>query len=310
VIHIGRMTKAGAALALLLFMAASASAAWETQYEHTFEQDVVGSGFAVVRQNVNTPSLELLNYMHGSGSMDAATLIRSNQSKISYYPQNRDTYLYLPKEDAYAQNISFLEQNEMVYSPMAMAYGTGYYAKNPIVYNSKLKEKTWGKNYQPEVFTSMHHQIEYASAFVKDVGVDLQCKEPTPKTLYNETTKKWTTFYSSSPENGVGLARMRIEEDVTEGAVHVGELVGPWKYPMIDIEEDYIGTFSIQKNMEFCANKYARKVRPDWLSCCIGGYGSMEDYDKEWGEEEIFDCTCRDVAWGDSWTDKSREQPL
>ena len=307
-IRIGRMTKAGAALVLLLFMAAKASAAWEKQYEHTFEQDVAGNGFAVVRQNVNTPSLKLLNYMHGSGSMDAATLIRSNQSKISYYPQNRDTYLYLPKEDAYAQNISFLEQNEMVYSPMAMAYGTGYYAKNPIVYNSKLKEKTWGKNYQPEVFTSMHHQIEYASAFNKDVGVDLQCKMPVPH--YYEFEPSSDKRYSSSPENGVGLARMRIEEDVTEGAVHVGELVGPWKYPMIDIEEDYIGTFSIQKNMEFCANKYARKVRPDWLSCCIGGYGSMEDYDKEWGEEEIFDCTCRDVAWGDSWTDKSREQPL
>jgi hypothetical protein len=32
--------------------------------------------------------------------------------------------------------------------------------------------------------------------------------------------------------------------------------------------------------------------------------------DETWGEEEIFDCTCRDVAWGDSWTDKSKEQPL
>ncbi len=295
------MTKAGVALALLLLMAASASAAWLKDYEHTFEQDVAGNGFAVVRQNVNTPDLELLNYMHGSGSMDAATLISSNQSRNKYYYQDLNTLVYRGYEYSYAQNISFLEQNEMVYSPMAMAYGTGYYAKNPIVYNSKLKEKTWGKNYQPEVQTSMHHQIEYASAFNKDVGVDLQCKEPVPTT---------TSKYSSSPENGVGLARMGIEEDVTEGAVHVGELVGPWKYPMIDIEEDYIGTFSIQKNMEFCANKYAKPVRADWLSCCIGGYGEMADEDKVWGEEEIFDCTCRDVAWGDSWTDKSREQPL
>jgi len=307
VIRIERMTKAAAVLALLLFIAAPASATWLTQYEHTFEQDVEGNGYAVVRQNVNTPTLELLNYMHGSGTMDAATLISSNQSFNKYYPQDLNTQVYQSPEYAYSANISLLEQNEMVYAPMAMAYGTGYYAKNPIVYNSKLKEKTWGKNYQPEVETSMHHQIEYASAFVKDVGVDLMCKEEVPVYWEYPTDHK---RYSSTPENGVGLARMRIEEDVTEGVVHVGELVGPWKYSMIEIDEDYVGTFSIQKNMEFCATKYTKPVRPDWLSCCIGGYDSMADDDKLWGEEAIFDCTCRDKAWGDAWPDKSREQPL
>jgi len=309
VIRIGRMMKAGAALALLLFMAASASAGWVQLYEHNFEQDVQGEGYAMVYQNVNTPTLELQNYMHGSGTMDAATLISSNESKIKYYPQDLNTQVYLPAEYAYSQNISFLEQNEMVYAPVAMAYGTGYYEKNPIVYNSKLKEKTWGKNYQCEVRTSMHHQIEYASAFVKDIGVDLECKQEVP--IYYEPDHK---RYSSSPENGVGIARMRIEEEVTEGTVHIGELVGgsltdpASKVAMIEIDENYVGTFKIQKNMEFCATKYAKKVRPDWLSCCIGGYESIEGDDKMWGEEEIFDCTCRDVAWGDSWSDKSREQ--
>jgi len=304
VIRVGRTMNAGAALVLLIFMAASASAGWVQLYEHNFEQDVEGEGYTMVYQNVNTPTLELQNYMHGSGTMDAATLISSNESKIKYYPQDLNTQVYLPAEYAYSQNISFLEQNEMVYAPVAMAYGTGYYEKNPIVYNSKLKEKTWGKNYQGEVRTSMHHQIEYAAAFKKDVGVDLQCKEPVPTT---------TSKYSSSHENGVGLARMRIEEEVTEGTVHIGELVAgsedyAWKDPKIEIEEDYVGTFKITKNMEYCATKYAKKVRPDWLSCCVGGYGEMEDYDRVWGEEEIFDCTCRDVAWGDSWPDKSKAQ--
>lgn len=303
-IHVKRTMRAGAVLAILIFMAASASAAWVKEYQHTFEQDVMGNGYAMVYQNVNTPTLELQNYMHGSGSMDAATLISSNESYNKYYPQDVNTHVYLPPEYAYSGNISFLEQNEMVYAPMAMAYGTGYYAEHPIVYNSKLKEKTWGKSYQEGV--SMHHQIEYASAFVKDVGVDLECKQPVPTT---------TSKYSSSPENGVGLTRMRIEEEVTEGTVHVGELVAgsedhAWKDPLIEIDENYVGTFTITKNMEFCATKYAKKVRPDWLSCCIGGYGSIESDDRMWGEEAIFDCTCRDVAWGDSWPDKSREQPL
>ncbi|HPJ30982.1 MAG TPA: hypothetical protein PLZ42_06270, partial [Methanothrix sp.] len=70
----------------------------------------------------------------------------------------------------------------------------------------------------------------------------------------------------------------------------------------------YIGTFKITKNMEICTSCSGSKPRDDWLSCCIGGYGSMEDYDKLWGEEEIFDCTCREKAWGESWNDTSRAQ--
>lgn len=271
------------------------------QYQQKFEQDVAGEGYSMVYQKVNTETLQLLNYMHGSGTMDSGTLIYSNQSSTGYYPQDEDTHEYLEKEIANTSDISFLEQNEMVYAPVAMAYGTGYYAKNPIVYNSKLKEKTVGKSYQEGV--SMHHQIEYASAFVKDIGVDLQCKEPT---------------YTDA---GLGLTRMKIEEEVTEGSIHIGQLMTEpdpdkrngehgWKNPLIEIDENYVGTFKLTKNMEVSMAKCVSKPRPDWLSCCIGGYGSMEDYDKEWGEEEIFDCTCRDVAWGDSWDDKSKEQPL
>jgi hypothetical protein len=273
--------------------------------EQKLEQDVAGEGYVMVYQKVNTETLQLSNYMHGSGTMDSATLIYSNQSSISGNPEDKNTGMYLPSVSVHAGNISFLEQNEMVYAPVAMAYGTGYYAENPIVYNSKLKEKTVGKSYQEGV--SMHHQIEYASAFVKDIGVDLQCKEPWPPSGY----------YSSNPKAGYGLARMRIEEEVTEGSIHVGQLMTDpkseehgWKNPLIEIDENYVGTFKLTKNMEVCVTKSASKPRPDWLSCCIGGYGAMEDYDRTWGEEEIFDCTCRDVAWGDSWEDKSKEQPL
>ncbi len=297
-------------LILTIFAAAPVWAAdnpegYYIKNEQKLEQDVEGEGYVMAYQKVNTKTLQLLNYMHGSGTMDTATLISSNQSTSSYCAQDKDTWVYLgSSKTAYHSNISFLEQNEMVYSPVAMAFGTGWYEKNPVVFNSKLKEKTVGKSYQEGV--SMHHQIEYASAFKKDLGVDLQCKEPVPGKGY----------YSSDPTDGYGLARMRIEEDVTEGTIHVGQLLTDpdsdhgWKSPLIEIDENYAGSFTLTKNMEVCVKKSASKVRPDWLSCCIGGYGSMEDYDRLWGEEEIFDCTCRDVAWGKSWEDKNKEQPL
>ncbi|MCP1391685.1 MAG: hypothetical protein J5I35_02895 [Methanothrix harundinacea] len=288
--------------------AASNPEGYYLKNEQVLEQDVEGVGFAMVYQKVNTESLQLKNYMHGSGSMDAAFLIYSNQSSISGDLQDQNTLVDVSTKGvtAHAENISFVEQNEMTYSPMAMVYGTGYYAENPIVYNSKLKERTEAKNYDGSCSAegvSMLHQIEYASAFVKDIGVELQ------------NIDKWppkSGYYSPKPKKGSSLTKMKIEEDVTEGSVHVGQLVakmseGGWKNPLIEIDENYAGSFKITKNMAICTSCTGSKTRKDWLSCCFGGYDGMDDADKCWGEEEVFDCTCRDVAWGDSW-DTSKAQ--
>ena len=102
----------------------------------------------------------------------------------------------------------------MTYAPVAMAYGTGYYAENPIVFNSKLKERTEAKNYDgscSDEGVSMVHQIEYASAFKKDIGVTLKNIDKWPPTGY----------YSLKPTKGSSLTKMKIEEEVTEGTVHI-----------------------------------------------------------------------------------------
>jgi hypothetical protein len=313
----GTITRISAALLVMLAATAPAWAADNPKghyksYEHVFEQDVEGQGYSMVYQNVNTKTLQLKNYMHGSGTMDAATLIYSNQSSKSYWDQHKDTLVYGKSNDARRGNITFVEQNEMTYAPVAMAYGTGWYEKNPIVYNSKLKERTEGKSYQEGV--SMLHQIEYASAFKKDIGVELQCIEPAPKPKSDPPSPKTGTHGYSGSTAGSGLARMKIEEEVIEGTVHIGQLfTNPdpkvrdhgWKNPLIEIDENYVGTFRITKNMEVCVKKSGASVRKDWLSCCFGGYDGMDDEDKLWGEKEIFDCTCRDVAWGAGWEDKS-----
>lgn len=295
--------KAGAALLVLVFMTGLSWAADNTdgfyvKHEHKVKQDVVAQGYIMIYQNVETKTLRLQSFLHGSGTMDAESLLSSNQTKLKNYPKDKNTLIYKTPVYGYESNISFIEQNKMVYGPMAVAYGTGYYAESPIVYNSKLKERTEGKSYQQGV--SMNHQIEYASAFQKDINVDLQCKD--------------AINYIDPPVYGFGLARMGIEEEVTGGAVHVGELMTDpeygWKKPLIEIDENYVGDIKLTKKMEVTMDKCPEKPRNDWLSCCIGGYGQMEDDDKVWDEKEIFDCTCRDVAWGDSWSDKSEEQQL
>jgi hypothetical protein len=306
---VGTIMKIWAALLVMLVVSGPAWAAgnpegYYIKNEQTLEQDVEGVGYAMVYQKVNTESLQLKNYMHGSGTMDTATLLSSNQSCTMVSTQDRNTLVYTGYSFGHRGNISFVEQNEMTYAPVAMAYGTGYYTENPIVYNSKLKERTEAKNYDGGLCgdaVSMVHQIEYASAFVKDVGVRLENIEKLPK-----------SGYSSKPVTGLSSTRMNIEEEVTEGSVHVGQLVTTkdegWKEPLIEIDENYAGTFKITKNMEICTSCTGKKPRSDWLSCCFGGYDGMDDEDKMWGEEEIFDCTCRDVAWGDSWNDTSKAQ--
>ena len=274
-----------AALALLILLSGSSSAAensngYYIKHEHTVEQDVTVQGYSTIYQDIEARNLQLKNYLHGSGTMDAAILITTNQTKLRYCPQNETTLVYEKSPIyGYESNISFSEQNQMLYSPMTVAYGTGYYSKNPIEYNSKLKEMTCAKSYQEGV--SMINKIEYASGFDKDMRVDLKCKD--------------AINYTDPAVYGLGLARMEVEEEVMSGVIHVGQLMTDpkygWKRPLIEIDEDYIGDIKLTRKMEVSMDKCPQQLGIDWLSCCVGGYGSMEDEDKLWCEEEIFDYT-------------------
>jgi hypothetical protein len=316
--------------AALLVMLATTAPAWAAgnpagyyiKNTQTLEQDVEGEGYAMVYQKVNTNTLQFKNYMHGSGSMDAAILLSSNQSTSGAHSLDQNTHvgLYESKTSSwvttYNSDISFVEQNEMTYSPMAMVYGTGWYERNPIVYSSKLKERTEAKNYDGSgcsgnsLGVSMLHQIEYASAFKKDIGVVLENKE---RVLPSKGT---TTRYTTSPKDGSSKTSMRIEEEVIEGAVHIGQLLTKldsakqhgWKNPLVEIDENYHGTFRIKKEMEIGTTCTGSKPRADWLSCCFGGYDGMDEDDRMWGEKEVFDSTCRDVAWGEAWNDTAQAQ--
>ena len=258
-----------------------------------FQQDVSGEGYAMIYQYVNTNNLSVKNYMHGSGTMDMATLISSQQKKattVDYFPEYNSKVPStqfgnsISSYKNYDSTITFNEQNEMIQAPYSFTYGTGWYASHPVQYNSLLKEKTDSKNYQAG--STMQHQIEYARAFQKDVGVILNCTGPTNKA------------------NGVGLNQMRLEESVTAGTVHIGEMLtqnmdkkkgikGSTHDPLILIDENYVGSFKIKKSMTINAVKKQVKEIADWLPCCMGGYFDMDSIDRRYSADGVFDCTCR-----------------
>ena len=248
------------------------------------------------------------NYAHGSGSLDSdATLTWQHVTEKTHN-------VYSDYFDHYQDCIQFKEDVAMVYAPMRIAVGTGYYAANPLDYSSLLKERTEAKNYFAG--TSMVHEIEYAHAI--DKVLDLTVKDK--------------INYTYDPEIlTVGYTQMKVNEDVTDGKVHIGVLqandqfVGKmlksdnysgrqpndiselltsfddlsarkamWKDPAIEIDEDYWGTYHIEKNMTLEVPYHVVCKKDDWLPCCFAGFDDMNPLDKKVFKSAtgVFDCTC------------------
>ncbi|NPV61391.1 MAG: hypothetical protein HPY61_01970 [Methanotrichaceae archaeon] len=291
-----------AALVLVAFMGLSGlsgAATYEkveTNTTFNFEQSVQGNGFFMTYMYAKAGNLAMKNYAHGSGSID-------NEMILVTQELNRTTHPYDADWNDFDQNcIQFKEDVSMVYAPMRIAVGTGYYAANPVDYSSLLKEKTWVKNYRAA--TSMHHEVEYAHALDKEL-------ELVAKDKFN---------YTYDPVwEGIGYTQMKIVEDVTDGKAHIGVLQGDfsnsqdntgsdlmdwkpshtaWKNPAIEIDEDYWGTYHIEKNMTLEV-PYKKIIKgEDWLPCCFGGWNDMRYYDQKGfgaSTKGVFDCTCYKV---------------
>jgi len=246
-------------------------------------------------------NLKVKNYQHGSGSID-------QESMLQTFDVTRDTHQYDKDWNDFNQAcIQFKETvNSMTYAPMRIAVGTGYYAANPLAYNSLLKERTEVKNYRAA--TSMVNEIEYAHAIPrKDILI-------IAKESFNHT-------YDPTWE-GHAITSFKINEEVTDGKIHIGVLQGStntagtgtqtgsgafpdatfgvdhrnaaWYKPSIEIDEDYFGTYNIQKNMTIDVPYLRVQKDEDWLPCCSGGWSDVPYYaSKYFGSAKgIFDCTC------------------
>ena len=60
------------------------------------------------------------------------------------------------------------------------------------------------------------------------------------------------------------------------------------------VDEDYLGTYNMQKNMSQTFNWKWTRERDDWLPCCSGGFADMnfEDQKPFKSAKGVFDCTC------------------
>ncbi len=266
----------------------------ESNRTFDFEQSVQGNGYFMTYLYAKAGAVEVKNYAHGSGSLNS-------EATLTYQNLDQKTHnAYSDYNDFDQDCIMFKEDVAMVYAPMRIAVGNGYYAANPLDYSSLLKEKTWVKNRLAG--TSMHHEVEYAHALDKEL----------------EIIAKDKTNWTWDPElETVGYTQMKLVEDVTDGKAHIGVLQGDqnyanmmigdaengflsrksaWKNPSIEIDEDYWGTYHIEKNMTLEVPYHLIQKSEDWLPCCFGGYLTMPTnvVGKMGlkGAKGVFDCTC------------------
>ena len=98
-------------------------------------------GYFVTYLYAKAGHVAMKNYAHGSGSLNS-------EATLTYQNLDRSTHDVNSDYNDFAQDcIQFKEDVSMVYAPMRIAVGNGYYAANPLDYSSLLKEKTWVKNF-------------------------------------------------------------------------------------------------------------------------------------------------------------------
>jgi len=300
------IVRIGSVLILLLIMASvSLAGDWDfkpeqeaVKHRNDVTSDVQGSGYFMEYTKVNTNNLSMLEYSHGSGDMDFADILYDEQKTThcsgSIYWIDYYTGQWVKKYPGASSAITYTRQYDNVQSPTSFAYGTGWYASHPVGYNSLIKDKNEAKSYQESA--SMHRQVEYARALKGDIAIDMNCTAPT------------------ATVSGKGSISMKIDDDVTSGTLHIGEILlmpmknaNTAKYgskqglknPIIEIDNNYIGDFQVQKTMKLDISKSPPSWMEDWLPCCCGGFFDIPSYnfDKEHGlQKGIFDCTCRNTS--------------
>lgn len=195
--------------------------------------------------------------------------------------------------NTYSNNTSGLqvkEHNVFAQSPKIIAIGKGYYSDHPVRYNSQTGQQTWIKSKAAGV--SMSHEVSSAHNLSQTLDMSAQ-------------DRRHQDEYGMASNGGV---QMKVSEDVQEGKVSTGVLQGGMdrngqppsatalRNPSIDMEEDYIGNFHIEKNMTLQVPILWLQKNYSWLPYCSEDFFNVPDHNRAYfGAESVFGYT------GDRW---------
>jgi hypothetical protein len=92
----------------------------------------------------------------------------------------------------------------------------------------------------------------------------------------------------------VGIPVDEVPEEDSEEVQVLGLAMKAWKKPLIELDENYIGSYNIKKNMNLYTYSDDIEKEDSWLPCCSGGFSDMnyEDANAIKSASDVFDCTC------------------
>jgi hypothetical protein len=170
--------------------------------------------------------------------------------------------------------IRFETQNNITDAPVSITPGNGYYSSRPIAYDSKISSQTQMAN--KGTGASMERLAESSN------GLSGSAEFMAAESLYRHGDSEYISATTM---------QMKIDESVTEGKVHIGalqkdsapslavkggtdSLMNAWQDPDLEIDEDYVGTYHIFKNMTINSSYDWKASTDSWLGCCL-----PNDYD-------------------------------
>ncbi|MFB3763967.1 MAG: hypothetical protein ACE14P_01825 [Methanotrichaceae archaeon] len=276
----------------------------EAKLVFNMEQSVSGTGFFSMYKYSLMPDalgtegrlfngVEAKHSAHGSGSIDKDSKMYAESSYTNKSwiggALDEDGEVILDEEET-TSIVQIKEDGRETYSPTAMGIGTGYYNFHSVSFDSLLKEDDWIKNRNG--LNSLHHSIDNAHGL--DIALDAQSDN-----TYNIMSVDEDLINGRAHFGALQLAAIPVdevsEESDSEEPPALGAAMKAWMKPSMELDEDYVGTFHIMKNMTLYTYSEEKEKEEDWLPCCSGGWDDMPYYDRiSYGKSArgVFDCQC------------------
>ncbi|VVB65047.1 Uncharacterised protein [uncultured archaeon] len=177
-------------------------------------------------------------------------------------------------------SIRFEDQRNITNAPFTLSVGSGYYSSHPISYSSGIGSST--QMADKNSATYLGHEVDTAH------GISGATEFMASSSSYSQYGPDYSVSGSQS------TAHMKIDENVTEGKVHIGVLQGSsppgqevggartdplidaWKSPSVEVDEDYIGTYHIYKNVSLSSDQAQRNGSESWPDCCKSSYFDID----------------------------------
>jgi len=232
---------------------------------YNMEQKIEGNGFSSSYLNAEALNLSLFNKGHGSGSSNYQSTLQVNNG-AKYDDKTGES------RSVDDRVIKLEESADFSYAPTGFDLGRSLRWEG---FQSLGREETCLKNYGS--FASMGAAFNGVDTLSKDLLAELSWKST------NITDEDKRTLEDHGQTS-------LVVDAAFSGRGHIGALISG----DIMVDEDYLGAYTLSKNMSHQMDYTQKMEKDDWLPCCSGGFLDMNSLDQRAlkSARGVFDCTC------------------